>query len=280
MVKSETRWRPVFFWHGAVESGRTDIERKDCLSNSHNSSTPDVQSTPGTARFFVSLPAVAMPNELSAGAEAGGAPDGAAEDAYIDGILNNEELEQVRQRTAEGWKASRERRRRCCSRRPRGGSQDGPSPDLSSFIKKTPWIGWTVNSIEWAPSRNGSQKRAMQIFSWLKKLTCSTTLKLQRRPGCDRKDGGRALRLRSPGRRSMASGSPPSRRRSKGSAGVTVAAALRHGLASPHGGVGDRSIGLCKRRVLAFHQSGVVPGGALILSVYMHTGAGLTQIGQ
>ena len=39
-----------------------------------------------------------MPNELWAGAEAGGAPVGAAEDAedaYVDGILNNEELEQV-----------------------------------------------------------------------------------------------------------------------------------------------------------------------------------------
>ena len=65
--------------------------------------------------------------------------------------------------------------------------------------------------------------------------------------------------------------------RSKGSAGVMVAAALRHGLATPHGGVGDRGIDLCRGRVLAFHHSGIVPGRALILSVYMHTGAGLTQ---
>ena len=65
--------------------------------------------------------------------------------------------------------------------------------------------------------------------------------------------------------------------RSKGSAGVLVAAALRHGLAAPHGGAGDRVIELCKERVLAFCHSGIVPGGALILSVYMHTGAGLTE---
>ena len=65
--------------------------------------------------------------------------------------------------------------------------------------------------------------------------------------------------------------------RSKGSAGVMVAAALRHGLATPDGGAGDRGIELCKGRVLACHHSGIVPGGALILSVYMHTRASLTQ---
>ena len=56
-----------------------------------------------------------------------------------------------------------------------------------------------------------------------------------------------------------------------------VAAALRHGLATPHGGAGDRGIELCEGRVLAFYHSGIVPGGALVLSVYMHTGAWLTQ---
>ena len=65
--------------------------------------------------------------------------------------------------------------------------------------------------------------------------------------------------------------------RSKGSAGVMVAVALRHGLATPHGGVGDRGIELCRGRVLAFYHSGSVPGGALILSAYTHTRAGLTQ---
>ena len=34
---------------------------------------------------------------------------------------------------------------------------------------------------------------------------------------------------------------------------------------------------LCKGRVLAFYHSGMVPGGALLLSVYLHTGAGLIQ---
>ena len=71
--------------------------------------------------------------------------------------------------------------------------------------------------------------------------------------GCDRKDGGRASRLRSSGRRSMASGSPPSRRPAAREArGVMVAAALRHCLATPHSGAGDRGTELCKVRVLAF----------------------------
>ena len=56
-----------------------------------------------------------------------------------------------------------------------------------------------------------------------------------------------------------------------------VAAALRHGQATPHGGAGDRGIELCKGRVLAFYHNDMMPNGALILSVYMHTGAGLTQ---
>ena len=47
--------------------------------------------------------------------------------------------------------------------------------------------------------------------------------------------------------------------------------------ATPHGGAGDRGTELCKRSVLAFYHSGIVSGGTLILSVYMHTGAGLTQ---
>ena len=57
-----------------------------------------------------------------------------------------------------------------------------------------------------------------------------------------------------------------------------VAAALRHGLATPHGGVGDRGIDrgidFCKERVLVLCDSGIVLGGALL---HMHTGAGLTQ---
>ena len=161
-------------------------------------------------RFFVSSPAVAMPNQLWASAEAGGALDGIAEDANMDGILGDEELERVFESIGEA-----EDSRECCSWRPRGGTQDGPSPDLSSsyLIKKTQWLAGPSIPTEGATSRNGSQKRATRIFSWLRKLTCPRTLWLQRRPGCDRKDGGRASRMRSSGRRSTASGSSPSRRR-------------------------------------------------------------------
>ena len=113
----------------------------------------------------------------------------------------------ARQRTAAGWKASREA----------AGDQEADRRTVQaltfpSSMKKTQLVGWTVNSTG-APSRNGSQKHATQICSLLRKLTCPRTLWSQRRPGCDRKDGGRALRLRSFGPPSMASGSPPSRRR-------------------------------------------------------------------
>ena len=56
-----------------------------------------------------------------------------------------------------------------------------------------------------------------------------------------------------------------------------VAAAVLRGLATPHGSAGDGGIKLWKRRVLALYCNDIEPGGALILSVYMHTGAGLTQ---
>ena len=75
-------------------------------------------------------------------------------------------------------------------------------------------------SIPLNAARSSSQKRATQIFSWLRKLTFPRTLWLQRRSGCDRKDGGRALRRRSSCRRSMASGSTTKQTaRSKGSVG-------------------------------------------------------------
>ena len=117
----------------------------------------------------------------------------------------------------------------------------------------------------------------MHIFSWLRKLTA------QGRSGCR---GGLDAIARMVGVHcagalqvaAAASGSSTKQTaRSKGSAGVVVAAALLHGLATPDGGAGDRGIELCKGRVLAFHHSGIVPGGALVLSVYMHKGAGLTQ---
>ena len=56
--------------------------------------------------------------------------------------------------------------------------------------------------------------------------------------------------------------------------GVMVAAALRHGLSTLFGGVGDRGIELCKGRVLVLCYRGIVPSGALLLSAYMHTGEG------
>ena len=100
----------------------------------------------------------------------------------------------------------------------------------------------------------------------------NTPAQLQRMPQCDRKDGGRALRQRSSGRRSMTSGSPPSRRRAaRAVREVTVAAASRHGLATPHGGAGDIGIELWKGRVLVLYHNGPVPGGALILSVFTCT---------
>ena len=86
-------------------------------------------------------------------------------------------------------------------------------PVDSSFLTSS-----QKNLLNGTPPRNGSQRRAKHIFSWfkkthLRKLTCPRTLWLQRSRECDRKDGGRALRRRSSGRRSVASGWPPSRRR-------------------------------------------------------------------
>ena len=100
----------------------------------------------------------------------------------------------ARPRTASARTASKERRKGCCSWQPRpDGMQDRPDPER------------------------------------LRKLTCPRTLWLQMSRGCDCKDGGRASRHRSFGRRSMASGSPPKQTaRSKGSAGVMAGAALRH----------------------------------------------------
>ena len=94
------------------------------------------------------------------------------------------------------------------------GWQDRPSPHPcpAQATKKTQWVGWSVNTTEWCLSRNGS---ATQIFSWRWKRTFPRTPWSERRPGCARKAGGRALRLRSSGRRSMVSGSPTSRRGSR-----------------------------------------------------------------
>ena len=73
---------------------------------------------------------------------------------------------------------------------------------------------------------------------------------------------------------SMVSGSSTKQTtRSKGSAGFKVAAAVRHGDAARLCWATGAS--RCARSVC--YHSGIVPSGALILSVYTHTGAGLTQ---
>ena len=184
----------------------------------------------------------------------------------MEDLLGDEELERVFEFIGEAEDSGRlesvkREAQGCCSWRPRpDGMQDRPdldrlSSDLSS-TKKTQWVGWTVNSTEWGPFKDALATEE----SWM------------------RLQGWQACIAPAFARRSMASGSPPRRRRAaKEARGVMVAAALRHGLATPHGGAGDRGIDLCRGRVLAFHHSGIVPGGALILSVCMHTGAGLTQ---
>ena len=136
---------------------------------------------------------------------------------------------------------------------------DSLSSDLSS-TKKTQWVGWTVNSTEWRPFKKWLPEACKADFLFAQETH------LPKDALATEESWMRASAL--PVAAAMASRSPPSRRRT---------AALRHGLATPHGGVGDRGIELCKGRVLAFYHSGTAPGGALILSVYMHTGAGPIQ---
>ena len=160
--------------------------------------------------------------------------------------------------------------------------QDRPVPgSLSSHLsstKKTQWVGWNVNSTGWGP-----------IKKWLPEACDADFLVAQEthlpkdalvaEESWMRLQGWRACiapaLFRLPQHGEWVSTKQTAR--SKGSAGVMVAAALRLGLATPHGGAGDRGIELCNWRVVAFHHSGIVPYGALILSVYMHRGAGLTQ---
>ena len=69
--------------------------------------------------------------------------------------------------------------------------------------------------------------------------------------------------------------------------GFQQAHGAKQGLCGSHGCGGcaawlgnaacSRGIELCKGRVLALFHSGIAPGGTLIISVYLHTGAGLTQ---
>ena len=150
-------------------------------------------ASPGTERCFVSSPAVAMPNELCCSAEAGGAPGGAAEDAHMDGILDSEELERVFESIGEAEDSGRlervKRERQGCVA---AGDQEADRRTVQALTLPHP-----SRRHSGAPSRNGSEKRATQIFSSLRKLAFPRTLWLQRSLGYDRKDGGRASRLRS-----------------------------------------------------------------------------------
>ena len=204
-----------------------------------------------------------MPNVLWAGAEASGVPDGVAEDADMDDLLCWPESVKREAQGVLQLVAKTNRRL---------------SPDSPSSIKKTQWVGWTVNTTEWGP-----------IKKWLPEACNADFLQAQEthlpkdalaaEESWMRLQGWRACiapaLFRSPQHGEWASTKQTPR--SKGSAGVTVAAVLLHVLVTPHGGAGDRSIELCKGRVLAFYHSGTVPGGVLVLSVYMHTGEGLTQ---
>ena len=143
-------------------------------------STPTLpqSASPGTARFFVSSPAVAMPIELWASTGTTGAPDGGTEHANMGGIFGDEELErEFESIDGGGWKASRERRCPCCSKRPKGGWQDGPSPDPcpAQAPKRTrgrSGLAGPSTPLNIAPSRNGYQKACNACFSWLRNRTC------------------------------------------------------------------------------------------------------------
>ena len=150
----------------------------------------------------------------------------------------------ARQRTAAAWTLSRER---CCSwrPRPRGGLQDGPDPDsLSSdraSTKKTRWVGWTVN---WGPI-NADFLLAQETHLPKEVLAAEESWM--------RSQGWRAC---SASALSSQHGewSPPSRRRAAKEARGSWLQQLRHGLATPHSGVGDRGIEFCKGRV-AYQES-------------------------
>ena len=168
------------------------------------------------------------------------------------------------------WKAPKGRRWTWCSWWPRGGLQDGPSPDPSTSKSPRRHSGLAGPSIP----LNGAQQQ-MDPRSVERRFSPGDALAAE--DAWMRSQGWRACiapaLFQSPQQGEWVSTKQTAR--SKGSAGIVAAAALRHGLATPHGGVGDRGTELCKGRVLALCHSGIAPGGALVLSVYMHTGAGL-----
>ena len=211
-----------------------------CLSNSFAHSIldiPNAQSTPtqpqsaspDTARIFLSSPAVAMPNELWAIA-----PGGVAGDADMGDLVGDEELERVFESIGEAEDCSRlESIKREAQevlqlaaktkRRPAGRTK------LSS-IKKTQWIDWTVNSTEWCPIKKWLPEACNADFL-LAQETHLPKNALAAEESWMRLQGWRAgvapVVFRSPHGEWV---STKHTARSKGSAGVMVAAALRHGL--------------------------------------------------
>ena len=252
-----------------VNKARHDPRAYRSVSQQHPSA-PNAQSPPtqlqsaslGIARFFVSSPAVARPVELS-----GGAPSGNTEDANMGGILGDKELESFRvHRLRRGPVPKGQRQKRAwCGWWPRGGWQDGPDTDPcpSKVTRKT-----SVNTTDWGP-----------VKKWLPEAgNADFLLALETHLPKDALVAEEAWMRSQVWRACIAPAlfwspqhcewvSTKQTAHSKGSAGVMVAAALRQELATPHGGAGDRGIELCKGRELALYHSGIVTGGALILSV-------------
>ena len=125
-------------------------------------------------------------------------------------------------------------------RRLAGRSKPRPMPVQRRPTRHSGLAGPSTNTPEWAPSRNGFQK------------TCNADLLLAQETHLP-KDALVAEEswMRSQGRRACAHGEWVSNKQtacSKGRAGVVVAVALRHGLATPHGaGASSCARGACLR---------------------------------
>ena len=181
--------------------------------------------------------------------------------------LNVSSSTSARRRTAAARKASKERRKGCCSWRPRpDGMQDRPDPDsLSSDLsstKKTQWVGWTVN-VHGMGALQEMASRGVQSRFLLAQETHLPKDALATEESWMRLQGWRACVAPAPFR-SPQSVSTKQTARSKGTAGVMVTAALRHGL-------GDAAR-RCWRQGhrAAFHHSGIVPGGAGSFGLHAH----------
>ena len=121
-----------------------------------------------------------------------------------------------------------------------GRSKPYPGPDAQEDT-----VGWLVGPIKkWLPETCNSDFPLAQEMHLPKDALVADESSM-------RSHGWRrAFRLRSSGRSEWVSNKQTAR--SLGSAEVMVAAALRHGLATPHGGGGDRGIELCKGACVDF----------------------------